>query len=344
MSKFSAKMKNGKTITAVVDGRVLTVDDGHVNYIKLHDAYKAGDADEFVKLYDTISSISNTLSSKSGGKAELRGETIYYAGSPLHNEMSRRMIQIVKEGENIEYLLLFIENLMSNPSKRAIDELYNFLSHKNLPITEDGCFLAYKCVRENYLDKHSGKFNNSPGAILEMPRNSVDDNCNNTCSYGFHAGSLEYSGPNGSFWHATDKVIIVKINPADVVSIPADYNAQKLRTCKYEVVAEYKSPLNHSVYSGAGVNDDEWTEDEYESYDDEVEVDDIYMDVNDLEEGDLISFDYAKDGNVTRRHAEVNEIDWNNSIVRVQLAHPESNAGAYRSFLLDNMENVLLKS
>ena len=33
--------------------------------------------------------------------------------------------------------------------------------------------------------------------------------------------------------------MIVKINPKDVVAIPADYNNTKGRTCRYEVVGEY---------------------------------------------------------------------------------------------------------
>ena len=32
--------------------------------------------------------------------------------------------------------------------------------------------------------------------------------------------------------------MILKINPADVVSIPADYNATKGRACRYEVLGE----------------------------------------------------------------------------------------------------------
>jgi hypothetical protein len=33
--------------------------------------------------------------------------------------------------------------------------------------------------------------------------------------------------------------MILKINPADVVSIPSDYNNTKGRTCRYEVVGEH---------------------------------------------------------------------------------------------------------
>jgi hypothetical protein len=41
----------------------------------------------------------------------------------------------------------------------------------------------------------------------------------------------------------------VEINPADVVSIPTDCNFQKLRTCKYKVVAEHELPLTSPVYA-----------------------------------------------------------------------------------------------
>lgn len=30
----------------------------------------------------------------------------------------------------------------------------------------------------------------------------------------------------------------VKVNPADVVAVPTDYNGTKMRTCRFEVVAE----------------------------------------------------------------------------------------------------------
>ena len=44
------------------------------------------------------------------------------------------------------------------------------------------------------------------------------------------------------------RLVIVKINPADVVSVPKDCDCQKLRTSRYEVVKDfeqvYKKPLN----------------------------------------------------------------------------------------------------
>ena len=71
-----------------------------------------------------------------------------------------------------------------------------------------------------------------------MPRNAVDEDKERTCSYGLHFCSIQYlpsfSDSDGG------KTMIVKINPKDVVAIPADYNNTKGRTCRYEVVAEYK--------------------------------------------------------------------------------------------------------
>ncbi len=51
-------------------------------------------------------------------------------------------------------------------------------------------------------------------------------------------------------------IVVVKINPADVVSIPNDYNNQKGRCCRYEVIGERKdyTPLpKQEVYSDADV-------------------------------------------------------------------------------------------
>jgi hypothetical protein len=66
-----------------------------------------------------------------------------------------------------------------------------------------------------------------------MPRNKVDDNQNNTCSYGLHFCSEGYLKHFGGA-----RTVIVKINPRDVVSIPNDYNQTKGRTCRYEVIGE----------------------------------------------------------------------------------------------------------
>jgi hypothetical protein len=142
---------------------------------------------------------------------------------------------MLQDGFPVEPLVAFMENLMTNPSKRAVDELYGFLEKNSLPITPDGHFLAYKKVRQNYFDCHTGKMDNSVGKVVEMERNEVDDNKDQTCSAGLHFCSQEYLPHFGG---GDSRVVIVKINPRDVVSIPVDYNNAKGRACRYEVIGE----------------------------------------------------------------------------------------------------------
>jgi len=127
--------------------------------------------------------------------------------------------------------LRFWENLKQNPSYNARLMLFNFLSHNGHPLTEDGCFIAYRGVTEDFKDKHTRKFDNSVGAICEMPRELVDDNPNNTCSAGLHVACYDYAKGFG------EKLVEVKVNPKDVVCVPVDYNGTKMRTCRFEVVA-----------------------------------------------------------------------------------------------------------
>ena len=135
---------------------------------------------------------------------------------------------------------------MDNPSGRAVNELYGFLEHRALPITEDGCLLAYKSVREDWTDWWSGTIINKVGEKVSIGRNRVDDNCDMGCSYGLHAGTIDYvSGYHGTSGHT----VIVKINPKDVVSVPLDLDCAKIRVCSYEVVDVYEGELNKPVYS-----------------------------------------------------------------------------------------------
>ena len=111
-----------------------------------------------------------------------------------------------------------------------VNELYSFLEHKAMPLTPDGNFLAYKAVKDDYTDWYSGTFNNKVGETLEMVRNNVCDDAQVGCSHGFHAGSLDYAESFGNGGH----LMVVEIDPQDVVSVPNDCDCQKLRTCKYK--------------------------------------------------------------------------------------------------------------
>lgn len=147
--------------------------------------------------------------------------------------LSKRLISFAEKKIPYQALLNFWKRLSNNPSMRAVNELFGCLDRNHHPIYEDGCFLAWKGLRGNYTDVHSGKFVNTVGSKNRMDRRSVDDDNVNSCSYGFHVGSYEYAK---SF--ARGKFVEVKVDPADVVAVPTDANWQKMRVCAYEVVAD----------------------------------------------------------------------------------------------------------
>lgn len=219
----------GSNIVVVIGNKSHTISKTHITYQKVLDAIKAGDWDSLPDIIEPKKVVLNY----GAGNVEIQGETLFWKGKELNTGLSVRMIEMLQEGFPIEPMVNFMENLYQNPSKRAVTELYGFLEKGNLPITPDGHFLAYKKVRADYTDVHSGKFDNSVGQVVEMERHDVDDNKDNTCSTGLHFCSMSYLSCFGG-----ERTVIVKINPRDVVSIPSDYNDAKGRACRYEVIGE----------------------------------------------------------------------------------------------------------
>ena len=212
------------------------MNDGHLNYAAIRKAIIDRQFDKIPALVD----IPKAINRYSYGNIKIENGAIKYAGQPVHNYICDKIFSFMKEGLPFEPLVAFLDKLMKNPSKRAVNELYSFLEHKAMPITPNGNFLAYKSVDSNWRDHHTGTFDNSIGNTLEMNRNAVCDDTDIGCSFGFHAGSLEYAR---SFGGGAIRLLIVEIDPSDVVSIPKDSNCQKLRTCKYKVTAEYAQKL-----------------------------------------------------------------------------------------------------
>ena len=236
----------GSNIVVVIGNKSHTISKTHITYQKVLDAIKAGD-------WDTVKDIiepKKVVLNYGAGNVSIQGETLYWKGQVLNTGLAKRMIEMLQEGFPIEPMVMFMENLYSNPSKRAVTELYGFLEKNNLPITPDGHFLAYKKVRDSFMDVHSNTMLNAPGCVVEMERNAVDDNRDVTCSTGLHFCGMSYLSHFGG-----ERTVIVKINPRDVVSIPSDYNDAKGRACRYEVIGELnvnaEDAFNKPVQSNA---------------------------------------------------------------------------------------------
>jgi len=253
-------------ITVVLDGKSYSINAGNKLFVNALDAYKVNDWDTFISFVNPELRLKSLYAKYEG--IEVKDGNLYVFDEPVHSTLATRVLSFLEAGLDCVHLFKFILKLNLNPSKRAVDELYTFLEHRALPITDNGNFLAYKAVREDYSDKYSGKFINTIDAVLEMPRNKVDDDKNVGCSYGFHAGTVEYAK---EFLGGQGHLMIVEINPSDVVSIPTDCQYQKLRTCKYKVVGEYEIDLTDPLYASRFQTDQD---DDVDLWDDDSDEDD----------------------------------------------------------------------
>jgi hypothetical protein len=266
------------TITILINGLPQIVDNTHPMFDKIKQGIKNDISEvELLELIDT----KVALEKYSQGKVSVKDGEVFYGEYPIRNALTERILTMLDEGFNIDSMCKFMDNLFDNPSKTSIDELYLFLESCKLPITEDGHFLAYKKVRNDYMDIYSGTFDNSIGQVCEMERNDVNDDRNQTCSAGLHFASYSYMSSYGNTG-GSDRIVIVKINPADVVSIPSDYNNAKGRCWRYEVVNEVDNDGKTQIKNDCIKNEDTYHDDYVDNSDDTSleEFDNMYPDTS----------------------------------------------------------------
>lgn len=239
---------NENSIVLFMNGQPQKVDRTDAKYAAIIAALRlpASQQEEAVEQVFVKSDV-NADMEEHGFSLSSNGEEVSYKGELLPAPLAQKVRSLIEQNLPVTLLERFWENLKLNPSYNSVCELYDFLAYKELPITEDGCFIAYRGLMDNFYSVHGnlstkvlqgvvnekGQIYNGVGEHIEIQRNNCDDNRENACSYGVHAGSHDYARD----W-SRGKLVAVKINPKDVVSVPKDYNCQKLRCCAYTVIAE----------------------------------------------------------------------------------------------------------
>lgn len=218
------------------DGKNYTVAEGDERYPQILAAIRQKDFEEVKRLVD--------LWNDPSGELKLVDGVVHIKGVALPDELSERVKAFRTKGLPYDILLKFNENLQKNPSFNSRRMLFKFLENNGHPLTEDGCFIAYRSVTEDFKDHHTRTFNNTVGTVVSVPRETVDDNPKNLCSSGLHVAAFSYASTFGS----NRKLVEVKVNPANVVCVPDDYEGTKMRVCEFEVVAECDAPRTEDVY------------------------------------------------------------------------------------------------
>lgn len=169
------------------------------------------------------------------GAVEVFNGHITIGGRTVHGFLVDRILETNALGLPIAPMAAFLQRVDRNPDGRARDDLFAWIEKSKMPILPDGRFLAYRLIRQDWKDIYTGTIDNSIGATPFMDRNLCDSDPDRTCSRGLHFCNAVYLPNYGS---SDSRVVIVAIDPADVVAFPRDYGLSKGRCCRYEVLEE----------------------------------------------------------------------------------------------------------
>lgn len=250
-------------VSIVVDNQMYSVEKDSVEGKKIIDLIRSGtatDKDYLDILNSDNPELEKYCSEMDGEEGVTITDTTILIDNDVISESLANQIRIQHEmGIPIAPLVKFIRKLRKNPSYNIREQLWRFINASQqsggFTISEDGDIIGYKKIKNNWTDIHSGQFDNSIGSVVKMDRSRVDDNPNHTCSAGLHFCAYSYLSSYGSC-SGDDRVILVAVNPMNVVSIPDDYNHAKARCCEYKVIGEAKGVIKNPVLPV--------TEDDYE--------------------------------------------------------------------------------
>lgn len=219
-------------------------DSRHPHFKRIVEGLNNGDRSVF-DLFDVQGGVVKQLTAVSD-RITFDGSNILFDGDPQVGPLADHLLRCLEAGvENYEPVAKFWEKVATNPDDRSREQLFTWLQSHQFTITEDGDILGYKGVHptvSGFESAHAGtafvdgvEFKNSRipnniGTVVTMPRSAVANDPNVACHYGLHVGDWSYASGFARV------VLEVHVNPRDVVSIPRDSGARKMRCCRYRVV------------------------------------------------------------------------------------------------------------
>lgn len=247
-SKFNDKVSyqiTGNTMTLVYsDGATFVIPRTDARFNKVVRLMNSGKFSR-EELEEAVGTVKQLLSWGYGRIVEVEGEGIKVdCGGEMFSitpALAEVLSDFVNNGDPVTPFVNFVKRLMKNPSMRSRNYFYDFMTKHGISITDEGMVRGYKAVTRNWRDIYTKKVDNSIGVTVpELPRSEVDDDPEVGCSFGYHFGSINYVR---NFAGQDDRIILVDVDPEDIVCVPVDSNQQKVRCTKYTVVGEFTDVL-----------------------------------------------------------------------------------------------------
>lgn len=268
----SSATNDGAAVVVYFDnGYIKTADNSHPAFATIMGQLdKTNQVD--INLFDALPAVSNTLRRVSD-RITVGGRELLFDGDPVHSTLAEAIMQALRNDEDYSPLALFMENLAENPNEHSREMTYDWLASQQkeggFTIDADGYLLGYKGVARDgdsfksinsgtaWVNdvQQTGQIRQGIGDVVSMARSSVQHDPSNGCSAGLHVGTWSYASSWGQ-----GVVLQVRIHPRDIVSVPTDSSAQKMRVAKYEVVRVLDAPVSRLVDDWETDEDDEWDE------------------------------------------------------------------------------------
>lgn len=234
---------DASSVTVFIDGDSQVATKDHPQFDKIVAALEGGETDpaKIRGLFDVGHAIITKFAPLSE-RVSIASGRLFLDGDPMDGALSQTIVRYHAAGDlSFEPLVAFLEKIQTNPNEHSREHLFRWLRDRNIGICPDGDFIAYKGIKGDDRSDRAGeaivngtvvkgRIPNLPDTIIEMPRSQVTFDPRHGCSTGLHAGTWQYAST------FAPKKLIVKINPRDVVSVPTDSQAQKLRVCRYRVL------------------------------------------------------------------------------------------------------------
>lgn len=239
---------------------------------------------------NSVQQIANTRFERLSARMHTDGMHIYIDGDgfekmQLDPALEAHMVRMLTtrnnsdvDRRNWESFVAFTENLYNNTDPDIRVQIFAWMeAQKWLTLTDDGCIIGYKGCQKNpdtgiaesinvgpgivNNTVYNGHLPNPDGAIVEISKSLVTKDPACGCASGLHVGTYDYAAD-----FAQGVILKVKMNPRDIVSVPYDCSAQKVRCCRYEVLEHTDIEYDPNRTWVFDVDDMSYCDDDYDEF------------------------------------------------------------------------------
>ena len=213
-------------------------------YLQIRTLIEAGKKEEALKLFPKPVSKIKPLKLPKGFTMSAKTKKLSYNRHvwPKMYELAQTVADDANWNAYFPKFLLKLRDL----KKADRDMLTEFLLQNKdaIAFDKDGNLLTWKRVNTDLTSLHKNadgsSFYNTIGKKSSMPRESVVRNPHEHCAPGLHVCSFRYLEQ----WGVEDNTVLLlcKVQPKDIVSVPLDCRLAKLRVCAYTPIAKMDDP------------------------------------------------------------------------------------------------------